>query len=353
MATSVPVPMAMPRSACASAGASFTPSPTTATRWPSACSARTTSTFSPGSTSATTRSMPDLGRDRVGGRLAVAGDHDRLEPELVQRGDRVARRRLHGVGHDERGRGTVAVPAREHDGAALVVGRASATASSASGDRADERRPRPTRTSTPSTVGLDAAARRRSRTRSARRARAPRARAPSATARAIGCSDASSTEPARRSSVVGVDAGRGDDVDQLHAALGDGAGLVEHRGVDPLVASSTSPPLITMPSWAPRPVPTMIAVGVARPSAHGQAMISTATAAVNASSAAWPVQQPADERADRDHEHDRHEHRRDAVGQPLHRRLRALGLLDQPARSGPARCRCRPGSPRRRAGRWC
>ena len=52
------------------------------------------------------------------------------------------------------------------------------------------------------------------------------------------------------------------------------------------VASSTSPPLMTMPSCAPRPVPTMIAVGVARPSAHGQAMISTATAAVNASSAA-------------------------------------------------------------------
>ena len=37
-----------------------------------------------------------------------------------------------------------------------------------------------------------------------------------------------------------------------------------------------------MPSCAPRPVPTRIAVGVARPIAHGQAMISTATAAVNA-----------------------------------------------------------------------
>ncbi len=49
------------------------------------------------------------------------------------------------------------------------------------------------------------------------------------------------------------------------------------------VDSSTSGPLIRMPSWAPRPVPTISAVGVARPSAHGQAMISTATAAVNAS----------------------------------------------------------------------
>ena len=44
-----------------------------------------------------------------------------------------------------------------------------------------------------------------------------------------------------------------------------------------------------MPSWAPRPVPTSSAVGVARPSAHGQAMISTATAAVNATSGCAPV----------------------------------------------------------------
>ena len=55
------------------------------------------------------------------------------------------------------------------------------------------------------------------------------------------------------------------------------------------VDSSTSGPLIRMPSCAPRPVPTSSAVGVASPSAHGQAMISTATAAVNAVAAAAPV----------------------------------------------------------------
>ena len=43
--------------------------------------------------------------------------------------------------------------------------------------------------------------------------------------------------------------------------------------------SSASPPRIRMPSCAPRPVPTRIAVGVANPSAHGHAMIKTATAA--------------------------------------------------------------------------
>ena len=36
--------------------------------------------------------------------------------------------------------------------------------------------------------------------------------------------------------------------------------------------------MTSTPSRAPRPVPTMIDIGVASPSAHGQAMISTATA---------------------------------------------------------------------------
>ena len=48
------------------------------------------------------------------------------------------------------------------------------------------------------------------------------------------------------------------------------------------VDSSTWGPRIRMPSWAPRPVPTIRAVGVARPSAQGQAITSTATAAVKA-----------------------------------------------------------------------
>ena len=61
------------------------------------------------------------------------------------------------------------------------------------------------------------------------------------------------------------------------------------------VDSRISGPLISSPSWAPRPVPTSSAVGVARPSAHGQAMISTATAAVkaNARSSPAPIQKPS------------------------------------------------------------
>ena len=55
------------------------------------------------------------------------------------------------------------------------------------------------------------------------------------------------------------------------------------------VASRTSGPLMRSPSCAPRPVPTIRAVGVARPSAQGQAMISTATAALKAKPAPSPA----------------------------------------------------------------
>ena len=58
IAASVPVPMASPRSAWASAAASLTPSPTIATTRPSDCSRRITSTLSTGRTSAKTSSMP-------------------------------------------------------------------------------------------------------------------------------------------------------------------------------------------------------------------------------------------------------------------------------------------------------
>ena len=45
------------------------------------------------------------------------------------------------------------------------------------------------------------------------------------------------------------------------------------------IRSSASASRIRMPECAPRPTPTMIDIGVARPSAQGQAMISTVTAA--------------------------------------------------------------------------
>ncbi len=54
----MPAPIATPTSAVRSAGASFTPSPTIATRLPRPWSSRILSTFSSGSTSANTMSIP-------------------------------------------------------------------------------------------------------------------------------------------------------------------------------------------------------------------------------------------------------------------------------------------------------
>lgn len=51
----------------------------------------------------------------------------------------------------------------------------------------------------------------------------------------------------------------------------------------PCSVSSASALLNKIPISAPRPVPTMIATGVARPRAHGQLMTTTATAEVRAS----------------------------------------------------------------------
>ena len=88
--------------------------------------------------------------------------------------------------------------------------------------------------------------------------------------------------------------------------------------------------MISRPSWAPRPVPTISAVGVASPSAQGQAMISTATAAVNAKRRALAGAEPEAERGDRERDDDRHEDAGDAVGEPLDRRLAGLRVLDEP-----------------------
>ncbi len=108
-------------------------------------------------------------------------------------------------------------------------------------------------------------------------------------ARATGCSERCSTAAARRCT---------------SAASSPAAGTTSTSAMRPAVtvpvlssttvstrrvSSRISGPLMRMPSWAPRPVPTSSAVGVARPSAQGHAMISTATAAVNAACTPPPV----------------------------------------------------------------
>ena len=76
----------------------------------------------------------------------------------------------------------------------------------------------------------------------------------------------------------------------------------------------------------------MSAVGTASPMAHGQAMMSTATAAANACSIepSPAIDHPAGERRDREREHHRHEDRAHRVRELLDRGARALGIAHQP-----------------------
>ncbi len=276
IAASVPVPMASPRSAVARAAASLTPSPTMATVRPSPCSRRTTSTLSSGSTSAITSSMPTA--------RATASATVRLSPVSSTgvspraRSSRTASA-LVSLAASATARTPRARPSQPTVTAVRPSCSARRRASANSSGSASYNRP--TATSRPSTRP------RTPRPGTFSKCSAPgsapvRFSAPAAIARATGCSEACSRAPASRST---------------SCSSSPSAAYTSWRVIRPLVTvpvlssttvstrrvdSSTSGPLIRMPSWAPRPVPTISAVGVARPSAQGQAMIRTATAAVNA-----------------------------------------------------------------------
>ena len=102
--------------------------------------------------------------------------------------------------------------------------------------------------------------------------------AASTTARPIGCSDDDSRDPANLRSV--------DSSPSASTSVTCMRPLVRVPVLSkstiptPRERSNSSAPLKTTPRRAPRPLPTMIAVGVARPSAHGQATTSTATPVV-------------------------------------------------------------------------
>ena len=87
LAAVVPVFIATPTSACASAGASLVPSPVIATSLPSACSRLISAILSSGV--ACGQEVVDAGfvGDRRGGQRVVAGDHHRLDAHRPQRGE--------------------------------------------------------------------------------------------------------------------------------------------------------------------------------------------------------------------------------------------------------------------------
>src|SRR5581483_1459527 len=73
-----------------------------------------------------------------------------------------------------------------------------------------------------------------------------------------------------------------DDRNQFRFAFGDRPRLVHHERINFGEGFERLGIFDSTPSVAPRPVPTIMLIGVARPSAHGHAMISTATALTSA-----------------------------------------------------------------------
>ena len=282
IATSVPVPMAMPTSAAASAGASLTPSPAMATTRPCPRRRCTTAPFCSGRTSASTSVMPSL--------AATACAVVRLSPVSMTMRMPSARRLASAAGVVALiGSATAMIPAGRPSTATNIAVAPSRRSASARASR--------------SALGTP---------RSSNRPALPTATAPAADR----AGDALAGDRRETGRVLQFDAaflGRGDDRggERVFArALEAGAERQHRRFVEarrpapprrraaclrssvPVLSttsvsifssrSSASAFLISTPAVAPLPTPTMIDIGVARPSAQGQAMIRTETAATSA-----------------------------------------------------------------------
>ena len=333
IATSVPVPIAMPTSACASAGASLMPSPAIATTRPSL--------------------LQRLDERELVGRLHFAvhlvdaerrgdrargGECRRRSPSrrACRRARSAAsasrRARLDRVRHREQAR-EPAVDGQVHHARALGAQRLGlrvAAASSATPTCVHQRR-----------VAERELARRRRvrarrcprRTRSARacrararaRARRARSRRP-ADARCPGRGSRPAAAPRRRSTPATGTARSNAGLPSVSVpvlstiSVSTSRSVLDRRGVAEQHALRR----------APRPVATMIDIGVARPSAHGQAMISTATALT---SAVDPARLGAEQAPDEEASAARWRPRRARTS----RRRGRPGAASAPASAAPAR----------------
>ena len=265
IATSVPVPMAMPTSAAASAGASLMPSPAMATTFPSARRRFTASALSAGSSSARTSSMPSSAPTFSAAAL--------LSPVSMTTRTPDARRAASASGVDALIGSSIEIVPNSLPSTASMTGRWKLPRST---PFSFSRRAVPRIIFLPSTVPLTP------RPASARKSLTGlscwrRSSAASTIMRAIGCSLPRSSEAASRSiSMPPVTL-------VMRGLPSVSVPVLSITSVSTFSSRSSASALrIRIPAAAPRPTPTMIDIGVASPSAQGQAMISTDTAAISA-----------------------------------------------------------------------
>jgi hypothetical protein len=277
-ATSAPVPMAMPTSAAASAGASLMPSPAMATLRPCLCNSSTSAFLSSGRTPGAHLVDAELSGDGLRGALIVAGRHDDAQPCVVQRLDRIAPS-MALIGSAT---ATMPAPCRRRRRTSPSCPRSARIGLFGSRVRIDafglpSSRRIAERDRLAADLALHALAGQRLEP-VAEPGLTPRSSAPATMASASGCSEpapARRCQASRSSSLRPAERTRRS---KLRPALGQRAGLVDDEVSTFAMRSSASASLISTPACAPRPVAVMIDIGVARPSAQGHAMISTDTA---------------------------------------------------------------------------
>ena len=272
----------------------------------------------------------DLGRDRAGGRLVVAGQQHRPQPERLQRRDGLGGAVLDGVGDDEHG-GRLSVPAGGDRGLPARLG------GPARGVELGRAGASPSRPAAPGGRRRARGRRRRPRRRGPRgwRSRRPPAADPSAAAAlamacAMGCSEACSSAPTSRSAWSRSTPSATATSTRLILPVVTVPVLSSTTVSTVRVDSRTSGPLISSPSCAPRPVPTMQRGrrGEAERAGAGDDQHGDGGGEREASrSRRCRARTPsvASDSAD----DDRDEDAGDAVGEALDRRLAGLGVLDQ------------------------
>ncbi len=293
IAAPVPVATAMPMSAAASAGASLMPSPIIATAPRSRRSCSTSADLSCGSSPAWTLPMPTA--------RAVAVAACSVSPVASTGSSPSARSRATPPALSGRRASAIPSSRRTRPSMATATGVCAASASSPAGWFAAE-------VSTPAWVSQASdpactcripviAVTPRPATASTSLTAAgtrPLSSPAATTARARGCSEDASAPAARASASRPSLPSSGSRRTTAGCPTVSVPVLSSTTVARPWILSRLSPPRISSPSWAPRPVPAMMATGVASPRAQGHATTSTATAVISAATIPAPASsQPA------------------------------------------------------------
>ena len=273
----------------------------------------------------------DLGGDRGGGAGVVAGDHHHADAEVAQGGDRGGRVGFDGVGDGEdagracrrRRPGSASCPGRPDSGGHGVQRGGVDTDVAQQPRGADQN-------GVAGDGGLHALAGDRVEPARGRQGQAAVVRAgddrggEGVFAVGLGGGDQPPAAGRRSNAPIGWTSVRAGLPAVMVPVLSSTIVSSLLRGLQGLARSGSG-----CPAWAPLPVPTMIDSGVARPSAQGQAMISTATADTSASGERrWRAgDEPDGEGDDRDGDHG---------GDEVVRRWRRRGAGSAPWRLGPA-----------------